>query len=95
VFSLTSHRSVYLTSARSGSLEIWRLPLEGGQAVRLTRSGGAESAVSPDGRVVYYTKVPEVGPGLWSVASGGGQASRRAFWIPSAFSYWAVARGGM
>jgi Tol biopolymer transport system component len=86
-------RSLYLTSSRSGSLQIWRTPLDAGEPVQLTKGGGAEAAESPDGRLIYYTKVPEIGPGLWSVPTGGGQEERV---LESArFGYWAVARRGI
>ena len=35
--------------------------------MQLTNRGGAEASESPDGRVVYFTKVAEIGPGLWEV----------------------------
>ena len=65
--------SIYLTSSRSGSLQIWKRPLGGGEPLQLTRRGGAEALESPDGRVIYYTKVPEIGRGLWSVPADGGE----------------------
>ena len=86
-------RSLYLTSSRSGSLQIWRTPLDGGEPVHLTKGGGAEAAESPDGRIIYYTKVPEIGPGLWSVPTGGGQEQRVLESVR--FGYWAVARRGI
>ena len=86
-------RSLYLTSSRSGSLQIWRTPLDGGEPVQLTKGGGAEAAESPDGRLIYYTKVPEIGPGLWTVATGGGQEERVLESVR--FGYWAVARRGI
>ena len=85
--------SVYLTSGRSGSLQIWKMPLDGGEPVQLTRGGGAEAAESPDGRTIYYTKVPEMGPGLWTVPAGGGHEERVLESVR--FGYWAVARGGI
>jgi Tol biopolymer transport system component len=86
-------RSLYLTSARSGSLQIWKMELDGGQPAQLTRGGGAESAESPDGRILYYTKVPEEGAGLWSVPIEGGTEVRVL--EPVRFGYWAVARKGI
>ena len=86
-------RSLYLTSGRSGSLQIWKMPLEGGKPVQLTRGGGAEASESPDGRIIYYAKVPEMGPGLWSVATSGGQEERVLESVR--FGYWAVAHSGI
>jgi Tol biopolymer transport system component len=86
-------RWVYLTSGRSGSLQIWKMPIDGGELVQLTRGGGAEAAESPDGRMIYYTKVPEAGPGLWSVPAGGGNEERVLESVR--FGYWGVARSGI
>ena len=71
-------RSIYLTSSRSGSLQIWRMPVAGGESVQLTKRGGAEAVESPDGRVIYYTKVPEVGPGSGAYLLT--VVKRNAFW---------------
>jgi Tol biopolymer transport system component len=86
-------RSMYLTSGRSGSLQIWKFPLDGGKPAQLTRRGGAEASESPDGRIVYYTKVAEIGPGLWRVPVEGGQEERVLDSVR--FGYWAVAHGGI
>ena len=86
-------RWVYLTSGRSGSLQLWKMPLGNGAPVQLTRGGGAEASESPDGRIVYYTRVPEMGPGLWSVPADGGEEERV---LESArFGYWAVTQDGI
>jgi hypothetical protein len=61
--------------------------------VQLTRGGGAEASESPDGRILYYTKVPEIGPGLWSVPVDGGDEVRVLESVR--FGYWAVARSGI
>ena len=86
-------RWVYLASGRSGSLQIWRVPLDSGEPVQITRGGGAEASESPDGRIIYYAKVPEIGPGLWSVPVGGGDEVRILDSVR--FGYWAVARTGI
>ena len=69
------------------------MPLDGGEPVQLTRRGGAEASESPDGRIIYYTKVPEIGPGLWSVPVDGGEEERVLESVR--FGYWAVARSGI
>ena len=86
-------RSLYLTSGRSGSLQISKMPLDGEDPVQLTKGGGAEASESPDGRIIYYTKVAEIGPGLWSVPTGGGDEQRILESVR--FGYWAVARRGI
>jgi len=61
--------------------------------VQLTQGGGAEAAESPDNRVVYYTKVPEIGPGLWRVSVDGG--GERRVLESVRFGYWSVAPTGI
>jgi Tol biopolymer transport system component len=84
---------VYLTSGRSGSLQIWKRSLDGGDPLQVTRGGGAEASESPGGHVIYYTKVPEIGPGLWSVSATGGEEQRLLDSVR--FGYWAVVRDGI
>jgi Tol biopolymer transport system component len=86
-------RSLYLTSGRSGSLQIWKKPLDGEEPVQLTKGGAAEASESPDRRTIYYTKVAEIGPGLWSVSTGGSDEQRVLESVR--FGYWAVARRGI
>ena len=61
--------------------------------MQLTRHGGAEASESPDGRIVYYTKVAEIGPGLWKVPVDGGEEERVLESVR--FGYWAVGRTGI
>jgi Tol biopolymer transport system component len=47
-------RWIYFSSDRTGRNEIWNTPPAGeGQAVQVTRSGGATALESPDGRFIY------------------------------------------
>jgi Tol biopolymer transport system component len=88
-------RWVYFASGRTRALQIWKTPMttDGGEPVQLTRGGGAEAAESPDGRSLYYVKVPEAGAGLWSIPTQGGD-ERRVLDAPR-FGYWTVARTGI
>ena len=63
-------RSIYFSSNRSGSWQVWTMPAEGGQAVQVTREGGFGPQASPDGRYVYFAKRKEAG--LWRVPVQGG-----------------------
>jgi Tol biopolymer transport system component/DNA-binding winged helix-turn-helix (wHTH) protein len=65
----------YVSSKRSGESQLWKIPLDGGAAMQLTRRGCAGHAVeSPDGRFVYYLRSAEYqgSTELWRVPSGGG-----------------------
>jgi Tol biopolymer transport system component len=69
------------------------MPLDGGEPAQLTKRGGAEALESPHGRIVYYTKVAEIGPGLWSVPVEGGEEERVLESVR--FGYWTIARSGI
>jgi dipeptidyl aminopeptidase/acylaminoacyl peptidase len=65
-------RWIYFSSDRSGRSEIWKMPVGGGQAVQVTRSGGVAALESPDGKYIYY--VMEPGPsGLFRMPVEGGE----------------------
>jgi len=65
-------RWVYLCSNRSGSLQVWKIPAEGGQAAQVTRQGGYAAFESSDGKFLYYGKGRQI-PGIWRVPVGGGE----------------------
>ena len=50
-------RWIYFTSNRTGRHEIWKTPTEGGDTVQVTRAGGISVFESPDGRLLFYTKL--------------------------------------
>jgi Tol biopolymer transport system component len=46
---------IYFASTRAGAVpDVWRVSADGGQALRLTRTGGFQPRESPDGRYVFY-----------------------------------------
>jgi Tol biopolymer transport system component len=49
-------RFVYFSSDRTGRFEIWRAPVDGGEAKQVTDDGGVTSLESYDGRTLYYVK---------------------------------------
>ena len=55
-------RWIYFASQRSGRLEVWKMPPQGGAAVQVTRNGGAAAIESRDGKTLYYSKDPNT---LW------------------------------
>jgi Tol biopolymer transport system component len=87
-------RFVYFASDRSGSWQVWRQPLSGGDAVQITRKGGREAKESPDGRFVYYGGLGPVG--LWKVSvAGGDEAAIPEFEKVSHRRYWALTDRGI
>ncbi len=65
---------VYFGSTRSGSMQIWKVPAEGGSALQVTRHGGFEGFESADGKTLYYAKGRSV-PGIWQIPVAGGEES--------------------
>jgi Tol biopolymer transport system component len=52
-------RRVYFSSNRAGEIpDVWRMPADGGAAVRITHHGGLEPRESPDGKFLYYIDRP-------------------------------------
>jgi Tol biopolymer transport system component len=55
---------LYFASKRgTEAFEIWRMPVEGGVPVQITRHGGISAVESTDGRYLYYSKFEE--GGVW------------------------------
>ena len=71
---------IYFASTRAGVIaDVWKVPADGGAAVRLTRNGGFEPRESPDGKSLFYLDRPLVALTIGGTASlmrlphGGGQ----------------------
>jgi Tol biopolymer transport system component/DNA-binding winged helix-turn-helix (wHTH) protein len=45
---------IYYQSHRSGEVQIWKVPARGGQAIQITKHGGAMASETPDGHHLYY-----------------------------------------
>jgi Tol biopolymer transport system component len=91
-------RWIYYSSTRAGVVpDIWRMPAQGGEPVRITYHGGLNSQESPDRKHLYYaalSHLDEVGKAkLMQVPVEGGPEKMlldnlSAFW-------WTVARTGI
>jgi hypothetical protein len=65
---------IYFGSNRSGEYQVWKVPADRGEAVKVTRNGGFEAFESPDSQWVYYTKGDDVvAKGLWRMPRNGGE----------------------
>jgi Tol biopolymer transport system component len=85
---------IYFASTRTGRSEVWRLPVEGGEAVQVTHQGGAAPFESPDGKVVYYQKELVVDTSeVWKVPIAGGEETRVLG--PAGDLQWAVVADGI
>jgi len=85
-------RFIYFASNRSGDWQVWKVAVEGGTALPVTKQGGREAFESPDGKVVFYTKDREVF-GLWQAPTGGGEEVKILDQVTQ--SYWAVVKQGI
>ena len=66
---------IYFASTRTGRMEIWRLPVEGGEAFQVTHNGGVAPIESGDGKVIYYAKA-NGNTDVWKVPVSGGDETR-------------------
>ncbi len=87
-FSPDGSQIVYVGDS-AGGLELFVMPVGGGQTSRLTHSGGsAEPAWSPDGRWIVYSDL--VRGGLWLISPNGAESrqltdfGRQPAWSPDA-----------
>jgi Tol biopolymer transport system component/DNA-binding winged helix-turn-helix (wHTH) protein len=86
--------TIYFTSDRTGSFQIWRHEIASGRETQLTRDGGFASLESFDGKTLFFSK--SSGGGIWSIPVGGGEA--RHVTDALHFGYWgefAVTENGL
>jgi Tol biopolymer transport system component/DNA-binding winged helix-turn-helix (wHTH) protein len=66
---------IYFASDREGGrFDLWKVPLQGGAPVRVTKNGGVYGMESRNGRFLYYSKFES--PGVWKMPMSGGEESR-------------------
>jgi Tol biopolymer transport system component len=86
---------IFFSSTSVGRSEIWKVPVAGGEAIRLTHEGGFAPLPSPDGRFVYYAKGVSK-TGIWRVSVDGGKEMpvmddlQAGFW-----GQWGVIKSGI
>jgi len=66
---------IYFSSRRTGSAEIWRMPVEGGEATQLTHKGGTRPLESADGNLIYYSNGTAEAD-VWKMYLSGGDETR-------------------
>lgn len=66
---------LYFASKRgSEPFQLWKMPVQGGAPIKLTKHGGMSGVESPDGRYLYYSKY-ELG-GVWRSPLEGGEETQ-------------------
>ena len=90
---------IYFASNRardSEEEELWKVPVEGGQLVRITRQGGFSAYESVDGQAIFYAKSRYQNPEIWQVPVNGGTETRVSSLLrPSTWANWAVTDRGI
>jgi Tol biopolymer transport system component len=87
-------RWLYFASNREDGWQIWKMPADGGEAVRVTPDGGYLGFESMDGKTLYFSKYAT--QGLWSVpAEGGPETSILENLGLSDWGNWTVATDGL
>jgi Tol biopolymer transport system component len=74
VFSRDGRWLYFIPGPLEDSVEVWRMPSSGGEAVKITRNGGFRPEESPDAKLIYYGKSHT--HGLWSTPIEGGTERR-------------------
>jgi Tol biopolymer transport system component len=88
-------RWVYFSSNRTGRYQVWKIAVNGGTPVQVTRQGGHAPFESEDGKFVYYAK-ERMSPAIWRVPVGGGEEqSVLENPRPKTWSYWALRPDGI
>jgi regulation of enolase protein 1 (concanavalin A-like superfamily) len=66
-------RSLVFTGGRNGNYDIYRIPVEGGDEVRLTDAAGLDDGpeYTPDGRFIYFNSARTGDMRIWRMAADG------------------------
>lgn len=63
---------IYYSWLHAGARQLWKAPVEGGNAIQVSHTGGVVGMESVDRKFVYYTKSSELSSSLWKVPMEGG-----------------------
>ena len=89
-------KSIYFASKRGAEpFQIWKIPIQGGSPLQLTKHGGISPVESFDGTYLYYSKYEQAG--VWRLPlQGGGEESKVLSDIdPGGWPNWALSPEGI
>jgi Tol biopolymer transport system component/DNA-binding winged helix-turn-helix (wHTH) protein len=88
---------IYFGSDRTGTWQVWKTSVEGGEAVQVTKNGGYEALESPDGLFLYYTRYESrENVGIYRVSvESGDETFLFDLTIFDAFGNWTVSNDGI
>jgi hypothetical protein len=71
-------RFLIYTGSRDGELDIYRIPVEGGEEIRLTTAKGLDdgSEYSPDGKYIYFNSVRSGTMQIWRMKADGSEQTQ-------------------
>jgi hypothetical protein len=69
-------RWIYFCSVHDNEPRVWKMPVSGGAAVKVTNNDGTVAVESSDGRYLYYVSAVERPGAVWRVPIGGEAAVR-------------------
>jgi Tol biopolymer transport system component len=85
---------IYFGSRRSGRWEVWKMPVEGGEAQQVTSKEGYAALEAPDGSSIYYVKSDV--PGIWKAPPDCSEETLVVEnYSPEAWGSWAVTKEGL
>ncbi len=67
---------IYFSANSAETVQVWKIPAEGGSPVQVTRQGGFASRESSDGKFLYYTKTESTDTSLWRKRLPDGEESQ-------------------
>jgi dipeptidyl aminopeptidase/acylaminoacyl peptidase len=68
-------KSIYFYSDKTGEpFQLWKMSIQGGPPVQVTKKGGVFAIESEDGRFLYFVKFDA--PGVWRMPVNGGEEER-------------------
>src|SRR5215467_10305615 len=90
---------IYFASNRAADdleSQVWKVSVDNGQFVQVTRKGGFSAYESADGRTLYYAKTRYANPEIWEVPVNGGAETRVSSLLrPSTWANWALTEKGI
>lgn len=86
----TDGRTLAFISTRDGTPQIWRLPIRGGEATRITQvqDGISDFLWSPDGKTLFFWTDVTVGDSLESARRGAPWPTQAKIWTSLFYRHW-------
>jgi len=85
-------RWIYFFVRHAGTVQTWKVPVEGGNAIQVTKRGGGPGIESVDGKYFYYHMTSQE---LWKVPVEGGEETLVTREDVNFMNYWALGAKGL